>query len=126
MRTMKEANAKVRMLKEIVEESNKMIHLLDSAIMAQVKINVINYLDKNNLGKLVDIMPASEHPDDYYLYHVIAKKPNTNKVFHDGEWNYSCWTCYNASTNSLNYGHYNLSSEKEARKICNEMFHRIY
>ena len=77
------ASAEVRRLKEVINETNKMIHLLESAIMSQVKINVINYLDKNNLGKLVDIMPASEHPNDNYLFHVIAKKPNTSKTFHN-------------------------------------------
>lgn len=95
------------------------------SVPREVKDNVRKYLEKNNLGKLVDVMRASDHPDDHYLYHVIAKKPNTNKCFHNGEWNYSCWTSWNETTQSLNYGHYQLESEKAAREICKEHFHSI-
>lgn len=91
----------------------------------EVKENVKKYLEKHNLGELVEVMRASDHPEDDYLYHVIAKKTNESKLFHNGEWNYSCWTCWNATTNSLNYGHYQLESEERARKICAEFFHRI-
>jgi hypothetical protein len=96
-----------------------------SPVPYEVIINVEHYLKENNLGELVDVMRASDHPDDHYLYHIIAKKPNTSKLFHNGEWNYSCWTCYNATTQSLNFGHYNLESEEEAREICKEHFHSI-
>ena len=91
----------------------------------EVKENVQKYLTENNLGELVDVMRASEHHSDYYLYHVIAKKPNTSKVFHDGEWTYSCWTCWNEKTQSLNYGHYNIKTEEDAREICAEYFNRL-
>ena len=91
----------------------------------EVKDNVRKYLEKENLGELIDVMRASDHPLDHYLYHVIARKPNVNKLFHDGEWNYSCWTCYNSTTNGLNYGHYQLESEEKAREICKEYFHSI-
>ena len=59
-------------------------------VSEEVKENVNNYLKKENLGELVDVMRASEYPADDYLYHVIARKPNVHKYFHDGEWNYSC------------------------------------
>lgn len=91
----------------------------------EVKENVKKYLEKNNLGELVDVMRASDHPEDDYLYHVVARKLNEKKLFHNGEWNYSCWTCWNETTHSLNYGHYQLDSEERAREICAEFFHRI-
>jgi hypothetical protein len=94
-------------------------------VSEKVKENVKKYLEENNLGELVDVMRASDHPDDEYLYHVIAKKPNTHKYFHNGEWNYSCWTSWNETTQGLNYGHYQLKSEEVAREICAEFFHRI-
>ena len=91
----------------------------------RVKENVKKFLEKENLGELVDVMRASEHLMDSHLYHVIARKPNTSKVFHDGDWNYSCWTCWNESTQSLNYGHYNIQTEIDAREICAEFFNAI-
>ena len=90
-----------------------------------VKENVKNYLEKNNLGELVSVMRASDHPDDNYLFHVIAKKPNVKKTFHNGDWNYSIWTCWNDTCKGLNYGHYNLDSVERALEIHAEFFHRI-
>lgn len=81
----------------------------------EVKENVKKYLTEENLGELVDVMRASEHPEDWYLFHVIARKGD----------NYSCWTSWNETTQSLNFGHYNLNSEEGAREICKEFFHRI-
>lgn len=93
--------------------------------MKKVKENVKKYLAEHNLGELVDVMRASEHPEDDYLYHVIARKPNKSKLFHNGEWNYSCFTSWNETTQSLNFGHCNLESEEVAREICAEFFHKI-
>ena len=91
----------------------------------EIKENVKKYLEKENLGELVDVMRASEYKVDSCLYHVIARKPNTSKVFHDGEWSYSCWTCWNETTQCLNFGHYNIKTEEDAREICAEFFRRI-
>ena len=91
----------------------------------RVKENVKKFIEKENLGELVDVMRASEHLMDSYLYHVIARKPNTSKVFHNGDWNYSCFTCWNEITQSLNYGHYNIETEEDAREICAEYFNAI-
>lgn len=94
-------------------------------VPSEVIENIKKYLERENLGELVDVMRASEHPDDWYLYHVIARKLNVNKVFHNEEWSYSCWTAWNETTQSLNYGHYNLSSEIAARRICAEYFNAL-
>ena len=88
----------------------------------EVKENVKKYLEEHNLGEFVDVMRASEHEEDSYLYHVIARKPNKQKYFHDGDWDYSCFTSWNETTQSLNFGHYNLASEERAREICAGFF----
>jgi len=111
--------------KEAMEDETNMIKRNTSPVPLEVIIDIEHYLKENNLGELVDVMRASDHPNDHFLYHVIARKPNNNKLFHNGEWNYSCWTCWNDQFKSLNYGHYNLKSEENARKICANHFHRI-
>ena len=102
-----------------------MINRNTTLVPQEVKENVKNYLVEHNLGELVDVMRASEYPADNYLYHVIAKKPNEKKYFHNGDWDYSCWTSWNETTQSLNYGHYNLETEERAREICEEFFNKI-
>ena len=92
-----------------------MIKRFYEPVPQEVKENVKKYLEKNNLGELVDVMRHSDHPDDHYLYHVIAKRKDS----------YSCWTCWNETTQSLNFGHYNLVSEEVAREICDEYFYRM-
>ena len=101
-----------------------------SPVPQEVKEHVKQYLSKevengNDLGELIDVMRASEHPEDHYLYHVITRKPNTRKLFHNGEWNYSCFTCWNETTQSLNFGHYHLESEEEARESLAKHLHKI-
>ena len=91
----------------------------------EVRENVKKYLEKENLGELVDVMRASDHPLDHFLYHVIARKPNTSKIFHNEEWDYSCWTSWNETSQSLNFGHYHMSTEEKAREVCEEYFYRI-
>lgn len=93
-----------------------MIKRFKEPVPQEVKENVRKYLTENNLGELVDVTRHSDHPDDHYLYHVIAKK---------GEGNYRCFTSWNETTQSLNFGHYNLVSEEVAREVANEFFYRI-
>lgn len=59
----------------------------------------------------------SNHPEDSYLYSVIAKKDN------DGS--YACWSTFNGSTKSMNCGHYNLSSENDAIDVIKQNFFDI-
>ena len=58
----------------------------------------------------------SNHPDDQYLYMVTAAK-------NDGT--YACWSSWNAVTESLNHGHYNLESEHAGITILNGLFNDI-
>lgn len=102
-----------------------MIKRFYEPVPQEVKENVKRYLEENNLGELVDVMRHSDNPKDDYLYHVIARKPNTNKYFHNGEWDYRCWTSWNETTKSLNFGHYSIETEEEARKICDEYFYKM-
>lgn len=103
---------------------SKFIKRNTTPVPMSVRKHVIEYLQEKNLGKLVDVRRASDHPDDCYLYHVITKKENFSKLFTNEEYEYSCFTCWNESTKSLNFGHYHLTYE-EADKICNDFFHRI-
>ena len=82
----------------------------------RVFANVEKYFEENKLGKIVDIAKTK----DSHIYVVIAKRPNVNKYFHNGEWDYRCWTCWNETTQSLNYGHYDLKSYEDAMRICNK------
>ena len=102
-----------------------MIKRFYGPVPQEVKENVKKYLERENLGELVDVMRHSDHPADSYLYHVIARRPNVNKYFHNGDWNYSIWTCWNETTQSLNFGHYNLTSEEVAMEIHKEFFYRM-
>ena len=76
--------------------------------------NVKKYLEEHNLGEFVEVRRASDHPSDDYIYHVIAKKGNS----------YSCWTSWNETTQSMNFGHYGLIYE-ECDSVLKEYFHKI-
>ena len=85
-------------------------------IPREVYRNVTDYLAKElPTYKLECIFRASNHPEDNYLYQVVAKSEN----------GYACWTCWNETTQLLNYGHYNLANVDSAIRICNEMYHEI-
>ena len=47
----------------------------------------------------------------WYLSKVMAKETKSEK--------YACWTCYNLTTESMNFGRYNLT-KKEALEILNK------
>lgn len=66
--------------------------------------------------KICHIYRKSNHPDDQYLYMVTAAKD-------DGT--YACWSSWNAVTESLNHGHYNLESEQAGITILNGLFNDI-
>lgn len=86
--------------------------------MKQAKVEVFNrvtnYL-KENLGNRFDLnnvevyMGGDPSVGDGYLYLVLAKDKKSRSYKGD---TYSCWTCWNDKTESLNYGHYDLSKEK--------------
>ena len=49
-----------------------------------------------------------KHPDDNYLYRVVAENAEKDT--------YTYWDCFNTCTGSLNYGHYDISYP-EAMKL---------
>ena len=63
---------------------------------------------------VLNVRRKSYHPDDSYLYMVSAKKNDDT---------YAVWTCWNEETKSLNYGHYNLASEEDCRKLMDEFYY---
>ena len=71
---------------------------------------------KDHLPKyaVLKVRRKSYHPDDSYLYMVSAKKD-------DGT--YAVWTGWNETTKSLNYGHYDLTSEEDCEKVMNEFYY---
>ena len=84
----------------------------------EVKEAVNEYFKKELPGyQIEEITRHSDHPDDHYLYHVIAHadSPAWGSI-------YACWTSWNQTTKSLNYGHYNLESLDAARNLSNEKY----
>lgn len=65
---------------------------------------------------LLGICRKSNHLEDGYLYEVIACNGNQE---------YACWTSWNETTQSLNYGHYGLGSMEEALEVVKENFYDI-
>lgn len=69
--------------------------------------NVRKYFTKNLPQYFVcTVARASSHPDDHYLYTVIAK--------HRENGTYTTWTSWNETTQCLNFGHYGLDAEEAA------------
>lgn len=91
--------------------------LNDSPVPMEIRKEVINYFE-SSLPQYVPILVkrASEHPEDHYLYMVLAEKKGTGE--------YATWTSYNSSRKCLNHGHYGLSVEA-AINLLNEHFHKI-
>lgn len=64
--------------------------------------------------ELEEMRRKSPHPDDWYLY-IAAAKNKTNGT-------YAVWSAWNASTKSLNHGHYNIPDWKTCRKTMDELY----
>ena len=62
---------------------------------------------------VLEIRRKSYHPDDDYLWMVSAEKE-------DGT--YAVWTAWNESSQSLNFGHYNLKSVEDCEKVFEEFY----
>ena len=67
--------------------------------------------------QVLNVFSASNHPDDDYLFMVTAKKENGT---------YACWTCWNQSRKVLNFGHYDLETEKVAENILEGFYSDIH
>ena len=88
--------------------------------IAPVPDNVINDVVeyfKNELNNFTPLKVCrnSNHKEDDYLYAVIAKS--------DSNGSYACWSCFNDSTKSINFGHYNYKTEEEALNMIKEVFY---
>lgn len=93
-------------------------------ISENVVLSVKDYISNHFPGyDVLSVMRKSNMPEDQYLYMVIAKNNNGDSVFKSTP--YACWSCWNQSTESLNYGHYNLPDEESCRKILGEQFNDI-
>ena len=80
--------------------------------------DVISYFKTDISGFMpVKVCRHSNHPEDVYLYSVIAKHENSDA--------YACWSTFNDSTKSLNHGHYYLSGEDDALEIIKDKFFDI-
>lgn len=90
---------------------------LVSPVTTDVISHIENYLNKELPAyHVLEICRKSNHPGDKNLYSVIAAT-ESGKV--------SCWTSWNESTQSLNHGHYNLTSLEQAEDVIKEYFHDI-
>lgn len=86
-------------------------------IPSQVIEDIENYFSVNFPDMHVcHICRKSNHPEEQNLYMVIASNNNGT---------YSCWSSWNTTTSSLNYGHYNLKSEQEGISILKDLFNDI-
>ena len=74
-------------------------------VRKNVKLYFKKYLPEYTV---LEIRRKSYHPADSYLWMVSAKKDDDT---------YAVWTAWNESSQSLNYGHYNLKSIEDCEKI---------
>ena len=83
----------------------------------EVKSSIKNYFSSELSGyKPIAVYRKSNHPEDSNLYMVAAR--NEEGVF-------ACWTNFNTKTESLNYGHYNLTDLPSCNHILEEYFNDI-
>lgn len=82
----------------------------------QVRKNVEEYFKKYLPGYTVlEIRKKSVFPEDNYLFMVSA-------INEDGS--FAVWTCWNETSQSLNYGHYNLHSIEDCEKVFQEFYNK--
>ena len=81
----------------------------------RVRKNVDKYFaEGHGLTNYEPIAVGHVNGNDDYLYIVLARQ------IHGGEW--AVWTCWNESTQCLNYGHYNMS-EWAAMRLFLDPYH---
>lgn len=86
-------------------------------VSEKVKEMIEKYLVENlPYYTLVKVERKSNHPNDHYLYMVVAQHNNDT---------YAVWTCFNSETNSMNYGHYGLETIEECEQILNDFYYNI-
>ena len=87
------------------------------SIPEQVIHSLNMYFEKYLPGyELCHVYRKSNYQEDNYLYCLTARNA-------DGK--YVCWSSWNSLTESLNQGHYNLSSEMEGIHILLDLFNDV-
>ena len=116
------ASEQERQIKEFLErpgiltfirERQPLISMVESDVVEEVKTY---FADKLPAYEPLSIYRKSNHPDDNYLYSVLAAGKNGT---------YACWTSWNESTHSLNHGHTDLATKDDAMSILKENLHDI-
>ena len=89
--------------------------MLKTYDMKQVRKNVEEYFKKHLPGYTVlEIRKKSVFPEDNYLFMVSA--------INEKDGTYAVWTSWNETSQSLNYGHYNLPCIEECEKVFEEFY----
>lgn len=65
----------------------------------------------------VKVIRKSVHPDDAYLFMVVARKKDDTS--------YAVWTSWNEQLQSLNYGHYDLPDLNACSRIMDEFYNGL-
>lgn len=87
-------------------------------VTQEVEENIRSYFrEKLNQYEVVDIVQYSEHPDDDYLFMVVAKKKDSQS--------WSWWSCWNNTSLSLTYGHYDYSSQEDCYEEMKKIYRRL-
>lgn len=89
-----------------------------SRVGEDVQKNITEYF-KEYLSNYIPISVCrcSNHKEDAALYAVVAKNMKNNEI--------AVWTSWNEKTQSLNRGHYNLTTVEEAEEIIRDNFYDI-
>lgn len=83
----------------------------------EVVRNIRRYFAENlACYEVMTVERKSEHPDDWYLYTVVARR-------NDGV--YALWTSWNETMQSLNGGNYDIKSFADARILQNYVKERM-
>ena len=99
-----------------------MIGLYDvsNSVVENVKKYLTEMLPEYNL---VRVVRKSSHPLDSQLYMVVARRNIREEYKRLGAGEFAVWTCWNESTQCLNYGHYDIKTETEAMELVREYFY---
>ena len=83
--------------------------------MKQARKNVEEYFKKHlPQYTVLEIRKKSVFPEDNYLFMVSA--------INEQDGTYAVWTSWNETSQSLNYGHYNLQTLEDCEKVFEEFY----
>lgn len=85
-------------------------------VSSNVKENVKKYLEKNLPN--YELISVGHIPnEDTFIYRVLAKKKVNKYPEYMGD--FAMWSCWNETTQTLNWGHYDLGEEKATDLFMN-------